>query len=82
MNAYSHTNKFEYLDKAMTADSVSVTCESASTSTRYNNALSWACHAHNSRHGSTLDAFSTAVELLSHAQHGCTATSGGLEIQY
>ena len=64
MNAYSHTHESEYLDKAMAAFRVAVTCQSAPASGRFRTAKSWARHAHKSSHESALDAYYAAIALL------------------
>jgi tetratricopeptide (TPR) repeat protein len=64
MDAYSHTHESRYLENAMAAYRAAVTCESASASTRFLAARSWAQRGDQSSHGSAINAYQAAIELL------------------
>jgi tetratricopeptide (TPR) repeat protein len=61
--SYFRTHESEYLNKAIAAFRVAVTCEVAPTSVRFGAAKEWARHA-DSKHESALEAYQAAVQLL------------------
>ena len=63
MTAYTDTHELKYLEGAMDAFQVAVTCKSASAFHRYQAAVSWAENA-DSTHRSPLEAYNFAIELL------------------
>jgi hypothetical protein len=65
MIAYTNTHESKYLEEAMDAFRVALTCKSASAFHRYRAAISWAMNA-DSSHNSALEAYSFAIELLPH----------------
>ena len=75
MTAYTNTHESKYLEEAMDAFRLAVTCKSASAFHRYQAAVSWAKNA-DSTHKSALEAYSFAIELLPRL-----ATTLGLDLQ-
>ena len=64
MQAYSHIHDAKYIEKAMAAYPVAVTCQSATLSGRFTAARAWARHADNCSHELAMDAYQAAIELL------------------